>query len=75
MTNIMFDKQEAILDIGRRIRRLREERGRSLHEFAAMVDMEYTNIVRLEKGRTNPTIGTLVKIAAALEVPLRELFA
>jgi len=35
--------------------------------------MEYNNVIRIEKRRTNFTIGTLVKIANALEVGLRDI--
>ncbi len=36
--------------------------------------MDDGSLRRIESGRTNPTIFTLVRIAKALEVPLVELF-
>ena len=59
MTEIMLDKQETLNEIGTKIRKLRE--------------MEYNNVIRIEKGRTNFTIGTLVKIANSLEVNLKDI--
>ncbi len=69
----MLDKQQSLKDVGLRIRQIREKRGLSLIDFSALADIDYSNVVRIEKGRTNFTIGTLVKIANALNVPLREL--
>jgi transcriptional regulator with XRE-family HTH domain len=66
----MIDKQEALTEIGLRIRQLREAKELSLQEFADKLDIEYNNVIRIEKGRTNFTIGTLVKIANALEIPI-----
>lgn len=69
----MLEKEKTLIDIGLRIRQLREESKLSLQEFADRLDIEYTNVVRIEKGRTNFTIGTLVKIANALGLSLHEL--
>ncbi len=70
----MIDKQNALTEIGLCIRQLREAKELSLQEFADKLDIEYNNVIRIEKGRTNFTIGTLVKIANALEIPIGELF-
>ena len=70
----MLDKQETLTEIGLRIRQLREERKLTLQEFADKLEIEYNNVIRIEKGRTNFTIGTLVKIANALEIPISKLF-
>lgn len=70
---IMLDKQKTLEEIGSRIRQLREENKLSIQELADKLDIEYTNVVRIEKGRTNFTIGTLVKIANTLDVSLSEL--
>ena len=69
MTEIMLDKQKTLNEIGTRIRRLRESKNLSIQEFA----IEYNNVIRIEKGRTNFTIGTLVKIANTLEVNLKDI--
>lgn len=70
---IMLDKEKTLVDIGLRIRKLREDRKLSIQEFADKLEIEYNNVIRIEKGRTNFTIGTLVKIANALDLSLREL--
>lgn len=70
---IMLNKEKTLVEIGLRIRELRERRKLSIQEFADKLEIEYNNVIRIEKGRTNFTIGTLVKIANALDLSLREL--
>ncbi len=70
---IMLNKNEILIKIGLKIRRLRESKNVSIQDFADKLDMEYNNVIRIEKGRTNFTVGTLVKIANALEVDLKEI--
>lgn len=45
----------------------------SLQELSDKMNIEYNNLIRIEKGRTNPTIATLYKIAQILEVELIDL--
>ena len=73
MTEIMLDKQETLNEIGYRIRRLRESKNLSIQDFADKLEIEYNNVIRIEKGRTNLTIGTVVKIANTLEVNLKDI--
>ena len=68
-----MEKQEVLNKIGEKIRELRESKQYSLQAFSDKLDIEYNNLIRIEKGRSNFTIGTLVKIANALDVDLREI--
>lgn len=58
------------LNIGDRIRALREEKGLSLVEFGNMTGLSFTYLSELERGTTVPAVGTLKKIAAFLGVPV-----
>lgn len=69
-----MDKQEALIFIGLKIRELRNEKKMSIQELSDKLDIEYNNLIRIEKGRTNCTIGTLLKISKILKVELTELF-
>lgn len=69
----MLDKNEILIKIGLKIREVRENQKLSIQDLADKLDMEYNNVIRIEKGRTNFTIGTLVKIANALEVNLKDI--
>ncbi len=66
-------RDEIITMVGLKIRELREDKNLSLQEFSDKIDIEYNNLIRIEKGRTNPTLGTLIKISQALDVKIRDL--
>jgi transcriptional regulator with XRE-family HTH domain len=59
--------------IGQRIRELRESKGISQQNLAAVCNFEKANLSRIEAGRTNPTVSTLYKISQALEITISEL--
>ena len=69
----MTDKQKLQIEIGKRIKFLRESKGISQQDIAGLCNIEKSNFSRLEAGGTNPTIFTLSKIAEHLNVPLKEL--
>ena len=59
--------------VGIRIRNIRKSQGVSQQILAYEVDMEKTNISRIEAGRTNVTIKNLYKIAQALGVIMKDI--
>ncbi len=68
-----MNKDDLIINIGLKIRKIREEKNLSIMDMADKLDMEYNNVIRIEKGRTNPTISTLFKICQALNVKLVDI--
>ena len=66
-------KEELLFTIGNRIRELREDKNISLQDLCDYCDFEKPNLVRIEKGRTNPTLWTLYKISAALKIELKDI--
>jgi transcriptional regulator with XRE-family HTH domain len=52
---------------------IREAKGYSLRHLAAKVGMSYVALFRLERGETDPRLGTLRKLAKALKVTVAEL--
>lgn len=63
------------MEIGRRVAELREEIGATQAELAERLGMDVANYQRIEHGRTNLTLRTLVRLAEALEVEPREILA
>lgn len=59
--------------VGIRIRNIRKSQGVSQQILAYEVDMEKTNISRIEAGKTNVTIKNLYKIAQALGVTMKDI--
>ena len=68
MTKEIYHKK-----LGKNITRLRELNGMSQTELALRCDKDRQSLNRLEKGRINPSIYYLLKIATELKVPVKEL--
>jgi len=68
-----MDKENIYIKVGLKIRELRICKNLSIQEFSDKLDIEYNNLIRIEKGRTNPTLGTLYKICQILNVKLKEI--
>jgi len=69
MTNTDF-----LVLLGSRIKRIRAEKNMTQFKLAAMCDFEKASMSRIESGKTNTTVLTLLKISAALDVHVSELF-
>jgi transcriptional regulator with XRE-family HTH domain len=54
-------------ELGRRIRKLRVERRMTLKQVEQACGLSATHLSEIERGRTSPTVGALVRIARALE--------
>jgi transcriptional regulator with XRE-family HTH domain len=63
------------MEIGERIKKIREARGLSQKEIANMIKMDQSQYFKLEKDKTDPSVSTLAKVAKALGIQLSELFA
>jgi transcriptional regulator with XRE-family HTH domain len=63
----------AVVQIGERLRRLREQRALRQEDLAALAGIGKNTVNRLEKNHTEPHMTTIRKLADALEVDPREL--
>ncbi len=59
--------------IGLKIKLLRMKQNLSQEELGAKASVSATSIGSIERGQSSPTIETLDKIAAALNIELKEL--
>lgn len=66
--------QDYCKEFGKHLRQLREKQGVSMRQFALLADMEYSQLSKIERGVTNPTISTSLAISKALNVSHSELF-
>jgi transcriptional regulator with XRE-family HTH domain len=58
-----------------RLRRLREESGKSLREVAHLAGLHYTYVSKVERGDNQPPANeTILKLAEVLEADADELF-
>ncbi len=63
------------LDIGRRLRALRERAGLSQRMLAKKVEVTNSTISLIESGKVNPSVGALKRILEGIPVGLSEFFA
>ena len=63
------------MDIGRRLRQLREARGLSQSDVEHRTGLPCTYVSRVENGHTTPTLPVLERWVTALDVELHQLFA
>ncbi len=66
-------KDELKYKIGQRIIELRTQKGLSQSDLARACVKDRQAIEKLENGKVNPTLYSLLEIANALEVPLKKL--
>jgi transcriptional regulator with XRE-family HTH domain len=69
----IMDRELILRQIGIKIRELRNDKNLSLLEFSDRLDIEYNNLIRMEKGRANLTLRTLIKVCEVLEMNLSDL--
>jgi transcriptional regulator with XRE-family HTH domain len=65
--------EEYLIKLGKKIARLRKEKGWTQAEFAIKLNTHRTNVTRIELGNVNSTINILRKIAATLDMRSNEL--
>jgi transcriptional regulator with XRE-family HTH domain len=61
------------IQIGLNIMRYRKERGLTQEQLADMSGYTRNHIQRVETANTKPTVGLLLDVAAAMEVPIERL--
>jgi transcriptional regulator with XRE-family HTH domain len=62
------------VDVGIRLRQLREDRGYSIRELARLSGLSANALSLIERGRSSPSVSTLYKVSGALDVPITSLF-
>ena len=73
MTSAEKEIQKQIDKIGEKIVSLRLEKGLKQFELADKLNISESSLLRIEKGRTNPTYRTLALIANALDISIIDL--
>lgn len=70
----IFGKEAVSIDVGQRLKHLREERGVSMRSLARTSGLSANALSMIERGLTSPSVSTLNKLAGALEVPVTAFF-
>jgi len=62
-------------ELGRNLKRIRQERGLSLDKIAALTGVSKAMLGQIERGESNPTVTTLWKIANGLRISFSSLIS
>lgn len=62
------------IKLGKRIRKIRKEKGFSQEELADKAKVHRTYMGKIERGESNPPIYTIYRISKALSVHVFDLF-
>jgi len=68
------DKNEILIEFGKRVRELRLERKLSQEKLAELADLHRTYIGMIERGEKNITLVNIEKIAEALNIKIEDMF-
>lgn len=62
------------LDVGARVRKIREDRRLSLRALAERCGLSVNAISRIERGESSPTVSSLLLLAAGLDIHVKDFF-
>lgn len=70
----IYNQEALSVNISDRLRALREERGLSIRALGRLSGLSANALSVIERGLSSPSVSTLYKIAAALEIPVTAFF-
>jgi transcriptional regulator with XRE-family HTH domain len=65
--------EQLVINVGRKIRELRGQRGLTLRQLSAQADVSPSSIQKIERNLISPTLGTVLRIARGLGVGIESL--
>ncbi len=70
ITSHEIPKEDILVKVGERVRRVRESRGLSLQDISLRTDIDVSMLKQIEEGALAPPLGTIIKLAKALEMKI-----
>ncbi len=70
----MYHKDIPTVDVGKRLKELREERRMSIRDVSRQSGISANALSMIERGLTSPSVSTLYRLADALRVPITAIF-
>ena len=71
--NIYRQKSKELIEIGQKIRERRLSKGLTMMDLSFETDIDYRQIGRIERGETNFTVKTLLRICQCLNCSLKNI--
>jgi transcriptional regulator with XRE-family HTH domain len=69
----MPDKADTLRKFGEHLKQLRKKQGLTLLEIEVLTGISEGSLSKMENGKKNPALTTLVKLAKGLGVPVSKL--
>ena len=69
-----IDDQTFLKEVGKKIKEHRKSKNLTQLEVAIRANLEENAVQRIETGRINSTLKTMLKVATALKIEFQELF-
>lgn len=63
-----------VVDVGRRLRELRSEKGFSIRDLARISGLNVNTLSMIENGKNSPSLETLQQLSISLEMPIASFF-
>jgi len=70
----VYKKNAISVNVGIRLRELREEQNLSIRALARLSGLSANALSMIERGKTSPSVSTLYKVADALGIPITNFF-
>ena len=67
-------EKKFLITIGKKIKQYRQRNNMTQNDLAIECNFEKATMSRIESGKSNPTVRTLVEISNALDVHISDLF-
>ncbi len=68
------DKEQTLIWIGKEVRRYRTLKGMSLFDLEALTDISKKQLLKIEQGKVDFRLITLLKIADALDIEAWKIY-
>lgn len=65
--------KDVLIKIGRHLRSLRKAKKLTYRKLAQLCNIDYGDLQRIESGKINITVITLIELAKGLDLPPKEL--
>jgi transcriptional regulator with XRE-family HTH domain len=65
-----IQKRDVLVNVGERVRGVRENQGLSLQDISRRTDIDVSMLAQIEEGTMSPPLGTVIKLAKALEMKM-----
>jgi transcriptional regulator with XRE-family HTH domain len=69
----MEKREEILIKFGKHLEKLRKQRKLSIRQLAYSSDLEYSQVQRIEKGKVNLALSTLIALSEGLEIKPQQL--